>query len=173
MRTLLILAVLGLALALQTTVAWAAMGNQTLVDLVLVAVIYFALGTGPNGGIAIGTVAGIAQDVLSGGVLGVSGLANSLVGCASGVLGTQFIVAGALARFVVFVLGSLAQAGIVVAVYSLIDPRGFVAPPAPIIVRALINGVVGVLAFQVVERTPQVLERRRYRRAHVRSRMLG
>jgi hypothetical protein len=32
---------------------------------------------------------------------------------------------------------------------------------------------VGVLAFQVVERTPQVLERRRYRRAHVRGRMLG
>lgn len=173
MQTLRILVMLVVALALQTTVAWAAMGNRTVVDLVIVAVIYFALGTGPNGGIAIGTVAGLAQDVLSGGVLGVSGLANSLVGCAAGVLGTQFIVSSTLARFVVFVLGSLAQAGIVVAVYSLIDPRGFGSPPMLIVARALINGVVGVLAFQVVERTPQVLERRRYRRAHVRSRSLG
>jgi rod shape-determining protein MreD len=173
MQTLRILAMLGVALALQTTVAWAAMGNRTVVDLVIVAVIYFALGTGPNAGIAIGTVAGIAQDVLSGGVLGVSGLANSLVGCASGVLGTQFIVSSTLARFVVFVLGTLAQAGIVIGVYSLIDPRGFGSPPTLILARALINGVVGVLAFQVVERTPQVLERRRYRRAHVRGRMLG
>ncbi len=110
---------------------------------------------------------------MSGGVLGVSGLSNSLVGCAAGVLGTQFIVSSTLARFVVFVLGSLAQSGIVVAVYSLIDPRGFGAPPTPIVIRAVINGLVGVLAFQVVERTPQMLERRRYRRAHVRSRMLG
>ncbi|MBL8143141.1 MAG: hypothetical protein JNM38_18635, partial [Acidobacteria bacterium] len=58
MQTLRILAMLGVALALQTTVAWAAMGNRTVVDLVIVAVIYFALGTGPNAGIAIGTVAG-------------------------------------------------------------------------------------------------------------------
>lgn len=173
MQTLRILAMLGLALALQTTVAWAAMGNRTVVDLVIVAVIYFALGTGPNAGIAIGTVAGIAQDVLSGGVLGVSGLANSLVGCAAGILGTQFIVSSTMARFVAFVLGSLAQAGMVVAVYSLIDPRGFASPPTLIGARALINGVVGVLAFQVVERMPQLIERRRYRRAHLRRRMLG
>jgi len=173
MQALRILAVLVVALALQTTVAWAAMGNRTVVDLVIVAVIYFALGTGPNAGIVMGTLAGMAQDALSGGVLGVSGLANSVVGCASGVLGTQFIVSGTLARFVVFVLGTLAQTGIVVGVYSLIDPRGFAVTPTLVVARALINGVVGVLAFQLVERTPQMLERRRYRRAHVRSRMLG
>ena len=80
---------------------------------------------------------------------------------------------GTLPRFTVFVMGSLLQMGCSIGLYTLIDPRGIGMAPATVAGQALLNGVVGVLAFYVVERTPQALERRRMRRAHVRSRLTG
>jgi rod shape-determining protein MreD len=171
-RALRIAVALCAALALQTLLAHA-MGNRTVIDLVTVSVIYFALGTGPGAGIVMGSLAGLAQDVLSGGVIGVSGFASCLVAFAAGAVGTQFIVTGALSRFVVFVAGSALQAALVIGLYALIQPRGFGVPPATVAAQALLNGVAGVLAFYVVERAPQALERRRMRRAHVRSRRLS
>lgn len=163
---------LTVALTLQTALAHAT-GNRTVIDLGVVAVIYFSLGGGPSVGIVLGSVAGLVQDALSGGVVGVGGFANCLVGCLAGVVGTQFIVTGPLPRFLVFVTGSLVQMGCSIGLYTLIDPRGLGVAPAAITAQALLNGVVGVLAFYVVERMPQVMERRRMRRAHVRSRLTG
>lgn len=160
------------ALALQTLLAHA-MGNRSGIDLVTVTVIYFSLGGGPVAGIVIGSVAGLAQDALSGGVVGVSGFASCLTGFAAGALGSQFIVAHMLPRFVVFVAGSALQAGCVIGLYALIVPHGFRVAPETVAAQALLNGVVGVLAFFVVERAPQMIERRRLRRAHVRSRLSG
>ena len=160
------------ALTLQTALAHVT-GNRTVVDLGVVAVIYYALSGGPNVGIVLGSMAGLVQDALSGGVVGVGGFATCLVGCLAGVVGTQFIVTGTVARFLVFVLGSLAQMGCSIGLYTLIDPRGIEMAPATMAAQALLNGVVGVLAFYVVERMPQVIERRRLRRAHVRSRLMG
>lgn len=170
MRGLQIGLAVALALALQTLLAQA-MGNRSVIDLVTVTVIYFALGAGPAAGILIGSLAGLAQDALSGGILGVGGFASCLVGFAAGAIGSQFIVTSTLPRFVVFVAGSALQAGCVLGLYFMIDPQGFRVAPATVVAQALLNGVAGVLAFFVVERAPQVLERRRLRRAHVRSRL--
>jgi rod shape-determining protein MreD len=160
------------ALTLQTAFAHVT-GNRTVVDLGIVAVIYYSLVGGPNVGIVLGSIVGLVQDALSGGVAGVGGFANCLVGCLAGIVGTQFIVTGTVPRFVVFVLGSLAQMGCSIGLYTLIDPRGIGVAPAQVAAHALLNGVVGVLTFYIVERMPQVIERRRLRRAHVRSRLMG
>jgi hypothetical protein len=95
------------------------------------------------------------------------------VAFAAGAIGAQFIVTGPLPRFVVFLAGSVLQYGLVIGLYALITPQGFGVSPATVVAQALFNGVVGVLAFFVVERAPQVVERRRLRRAHVRSRLSG
>ena len=49
-----------------------------------------------------GTLGGLVQDALSSGVIGIGGLAKTIVGFLAGVVGTQFIVAQPLPRFVVF-----------------------------------------------------------------------
>ena len=49
-------------------------------DLVLVVVVYVALTTGPVSGMLAGSVAGLIQDALSSGVIGIGGLAKSIVG---------------------------------------------------------------------------------------------
>lgn len=172
MRALRIALALAAALTLQTLLAHA-MGNRSVIDLVTVAVIYFSLGAGPAAGIVIGSVAGIAQDALSGGVIGVNGFASCLVAFAAGALGSQFIVNSTLPRFVVFAVGSAVQAACVVGLYALISPQGFGVSPATVAAQSLFNGVAGVLTFLVVERAPQMVERRRLRRAHIRSRLSG
>ena len=82
-----------LALALQTTLARLLVRGTARCDLVLVVVVYVALTMGPATGMLAGTVAGLAQDALSSGVIGIGGLAKTVVGFLAGVVGTQFIVA--------------------------------------------------------------------------------
>ena len=94
---------IALALAVQTTLARFVISGGVRVDLVLVVVVYIALTSGSVTGVWTGTVGGIAQDALSGGLIGVGGLAKTIVGFLVGVSGSQFIVARPLHRFVVFV----------------------------------------------------------------------
>jgi len=77
------------------------------IDLVLVVVVYVALTSGPVTGMLAGTVAGLIQDAMSSGVMGIGGLAKTIVGFIGGIIGTQFIVAQPLPRFVVFFAATL------------------------------------------------------------------
>lgn len=165
---------LALALALQTTLARFVAGGGTAVDLVLVVVVYVALSSGPVTGLWAGTVGGIAQDALSGGIIGIGGLAKTVVGFLSGVIGSQFIVVRPAPRFVVFCLATLVHAVCFLGLYvALPDSRGFVSPYGTVLSQALGNALVGILAFQIVEGVPVVLQRRRSERAHVSKRRLG
>ena len=68
------------------------------------------------------------QDALSSGILGIGGLAKTMVGFAAGVLGTQFIVTAPLSRFVVFVLATILHAAVFMGLYILLDLRQFPTP---------------------------------------------
>ena len=60
------------------------------IDLVLIAVVYVALTSGPVTGMLSGTVAGLMQDALSSGVIGIGGLAKTIVGFLAGSLSVVF-----------------------------------------------------------------------------------
>lgn len=156
---------LAVALVLQTTLGTLVLRGFPAVDLVLVAVVYVALKSGPTTGLLAGTVAGLAQDAMSSGVLGIGGLAKTLVGYGAGVLGTQFILTAPLPRFVVFVLASVAHAAVFIGLYVVLDLRVFSSPYAGIIGQALGNGFIGVIMAQLIELLPGMAERRRARRS--------
>lgn len=155
---------IALALALQTTLARFVVGGTAALDLVLVVVVYVALTTGPTTGMMAGTVAGIIQDALSSGVIGIGGLAKSIVGFAAGVIGQQFIVTAALPRFVMFLAATIAHAAIFMGLYVLLDLRSFPTPWAAIASQAFVNAAVGMIAFTIIESLPGFVERRRSRR---------
>jgi rod shape-determining protein MreD len=116
-----------------------------------------------------GTLAGFVQDALSaGGVVGIGGLAKTIVGFLSGVLGTQFIVANSLQRFVVFFGATVVHAAVFIGLYVLLDMRRFDAPYAAVAGQALGNAIVGVVVFQIVELLPGAIERRRAQRGRLR-----
>ena len=105
------LAILALALALQTTLTAYVRGTAAL-DFVLIVVVYLSLTAGPTTGVIAATVAGLIQDALSSGVMGIGALAKTVVGFAAGRVGTQFIVTAPLPRFVVFIGASALHAAV-------------------------------------------------------------
>jgi rod shape-determining protein MreD len=149
-----------LALASQTTLGRFLARGPAAVDLVLVAVVYVALSSGPVTGLFAGTFAGLVQDALTTGIIGIGGLAKTIVGFLAGIIGTQFIVTQPIPRFVVFFAASVLHAVVFMGLYALLDMRHFGMPYAAIAGQGLANAVVGVLIFQLVELLPGAVDRR-------------
>jgi rod shape-determining protein MreD len=160
-KALAILIGIAAALALQTTLARFVVGGTTAVDLVLVAVVYVALTSGPVTGMLSGTVAGLIQDALSTGVIGIGGLAKSIVGFLAGAIGQQFIVTAAFPRLVMFVAATVVHAGVFMGLYVVLGLRMFPSPWKAIAGQSLGNALVGIVAFAIVESVPGAVERRR------------
>jgi rod shape-determining protein MreD len=160
-RTAGVLIAIALALALQTTLAPFVVGGTTAIDLVLVAVVYIALTGGPVSGMLAGSLAGLIQDQLSTGVLGIGGLAKSIVGFVVGALGQQFIVTAALPRLLMFLGATAAYQAIFMGLYVVLGLRSFPSPWKAIATQALGNALVGMVAFTIIEALPGVIERRR------------
>jgi rod shape-determining protein MreD len=115
-----------------------------------------------------GAFAGLVQDALSSSVIGIGGLAKTLVGFLAGIIGTQFIVTASLPRFVVFFGATVLHALVFMGLYVLLDLRHFGAPYAAVAGQATANAVIGVVAFQLVELLPGAVERRRTGRSRLR-----
>jgi rod shape-determining protein MreD len=170
MRALGILIALVVALALQTVLAGLAIGGTLAVNLVLVVVVYTGLAFGPGAGLAAGTVGGLMQDRLAGGIVGIGGLSKTIVGFLVGVLGAQFIVTQAIPRFVIFAAGTIVHELCFQALHALIETRAVRIAWSQTLIQAGVNAVIGVLAFQIVERGPGIVQRRRARGTSLGSR---
>lgn len=149
------------ALALQTTLARFVVRGPVALDFVLVVVVYVALTEGPSAGLTSGAVAGLIQDALSTSLIGIGGLAKTVVGFLAGIVGTQFIVVHTLPRFVVFFAATVVHAVVFMGLYAVLDLRHFGTPYAAVAGQAAGNALVGVVAFQLVELLPGAVERRR------------
>jgi rod shape-determining protein MreD len=156
-----VLVAIALALALQTSVSRFLVGGAAAVDLVLIVVVYVALTRGPVTGMLAGSLAGLTQDALSIGVIGIGGLSKSIVGFVVGAVGQQFIVTAALPRLVIFLGSTVAHAAIFMGLYVLLGLGSFPSPWAPIFSQALGNAVVGMIACTIIEVFPVAVERRR------------
>ena len=171
MRQLRVLVTIAVALALQTTLARFLVHGPIGVDLVLVAVVYLGLTTGPTAGVVSGTLAGLAQDALSSGIIGIGGLAKTVVGYLTGIAGTQFIVARPIPRFVVFVAATILHAVLFMGAYELLGVRHFGFPWSGVLSQGGVNAIVGVVAFQAIELLPGAVERRAANRGRLKRRL--
>ena len=111
-----------------------------------------------------GSLAGMIQDALSSGVIGIGGLAKSIVGFLAGAIGQQFIVTAALPRLVMFVAATARARGGVHGALRVARPASFPSPWAAVASQALGNAVVGMIAFTIIEVAARSVERRRGRR---------
>ncbi len=165
MKSVIVVIALIVALAVQTTLSGMMIGGRVPVNMVLVAVIYIALAFGAVTGMFAGAAAGLAQDALSGDIVGIGGLAKTLVGFLVGVLGAQFIVSQTIPRFVMFVGATLLHETVFEALHALVEGRRFALQLSAVLVQALVNAILGVIAFYVVEQGPGIAQRRQMRRA--------
>lgn len=169
MRTIAIIFIVAAGLVLQTSLTRFTVGGGWALDLVLVAVCFCALSWGPAAGLLAGTLGGLAQDALSGGVLGVGGFSKTLVGFLAGAIGTQFIVAQFIPRLVVFVAGTFLHQLVFWGLYALIDQRATAVPWTSVMLQAAINAAIGLLVFQIIELAPGFASRRRARKSRLSS----
>lgn len=161
MRALGTLGAMALAVVTQSMLGGLEWRGVPAVDLVLVVVVYVALTGGPAAGVAAGTIGGLVQDALSSGILGMGGLAKTVVGFLAGRLGTQFIVTATLPRMVTFAAATAAHAVLFMGAYSLLGLRSFPDPLTAVTVQAVGNGLLGVVVFKLTEWLPRAAERRR------------
>ena len=162
MRAAAVFIAIALALALQTMISRFVVGGITAVDLVLIVVVYVALTTGPVTGMLAGSFAGIIQDALSTGTIGIGGLAKAIVGFVAGVVGQQFIVTAPFPRFVMFIAASIVHSALFMGMYMLLGLKDFSSPWAAVLSQSIANAVVGMIAFTIVEALPGAMERRKF-----------
>jgi rod shape-determining protein MreD len=160
-KVLAAVAAIVVALAIQATLAGFSYEGTATIDLLVVLPIYIAVTSGAGAGLLAGTFAGLLQDSLSSGILGIGALAKTIVAYLAGVASTQFILAGPLQRFFTFFFGTIAHAAIFMGLYTVLDLRTFPAPVPAVLTQALGNGLVGVIGFQIAEWLPGALARRR------------
>jgi rod shape-determining protein MreD len=164
-KSFVLVAAIGGALVLQATLSGLTGGSGVAINLVLVAVVYLALAFGPVTGLFAGTIGGLAQDALGGGIVGIGGLAKTLVGFLVGVLSAQFNLSTTVPRLVMFVTATFVHDLVLEGLRAIAERRGFAFHVSGVLVQALVNGLVGVSAFLLVEQGPGALQRRRMRRA--------
>jgi len=159
-RTAVILTVLTAVLA-QVVLARYAAGGWLAFDFVLVGVVLAALQWGPVAGIFTGTTGGLLQDLFSGDVVGVGGLAKTLVGTAAGVIGTQFVLVRPHARMLIVALATVVHRGLVLALRALIEQDWPGIAVGAMLAEVGINATVAVLAFHVTSTLPDAVARQR------------
>ena len=149
------------ALVLQTTLARYLVRGSVGVDLVLVVVIYLSLRSGPTAGMLTGTVAGLMQDSLMTGIVGVGSLGKTLVGYLAGTVGRAFIVTQPVPRFLVFFAATLLEMTVITGLRAVVNPAPASVPVGAIVAQAFGNALVGVVLFQLTETVTRTVERHR------------
>ncbi|HUR34029.1 MAG TPA: rod shape-determining protein MreD [Vicinamibacterales bacterium] len=164
MKTAVVLLALAAALVLQTTLSGMMVGGTVAVNLVLVAVVYLALAYGAVTGMLAGTIGGLTQDALAGGIVGIGGMTKTIVGFAVGVLGSQFNLSSTVPRLVMFVAATFVHEVMFEGLHAMIGGRPFALQWSATLIEALVNGLIGVIVFLLVERGPEAVQRRRMSR---------
>jgi rod shape-determining protein MreD len=152
------------ALVLQSTLSGLMVGGTIAVNLVLVAIVYLALAYGAVSGMLAGAIGGLAQDALAGGIVGLGGMSKTIVGFVVGVLGAQFNLSSTVPRLVIFVAATFVHELMFEGLHAMIGGRPFGLQYSATLIQALVNGLVGVTAFLLVERGPDAMRRRRMSR---------
>lgn len=157
------LAVVLASVAVQIVLARYAVGGRFAFDFVLVGVVFAALASGAVGGMLAGTIGGLLQDLFAGGIVGVSGLLKTIVGCLAGVLGTRFVVAKPYARALIVAAATLANSLMTAGLQGVIHQQWPGLVWTAMLEEMLFNAGAGYLAFSVTESLPGALARGRSR----------
>ena len=120
-------------------------------DLLLVVVLFTALGGSLLGGMLAGLVAGLVADALTGGFYGMYGFAGTIVGYGAAFTAQRLVIQRRSAIWLVFSAGAAVQQMVVIGLSLILleDP----ALPAfvPVVLKVVVTGLLGV-GSQVVGR---------------------
>jgi rod shape-determining protein MreD len=162
MKLATVIVVLAFCLALQTALGSIWSGASRFVDVMMVPVVWYAIGGSQRSGMLVGCAGGLLQDSwFQTGAFGIGGFKKTLVGWFLGGLGSRFDLNNPLSRFVFGTLASLADGLLGLGLRRALDQAMAPADPLGIVLRALVTGVLVVAAFGLT----QWIDQRRRRRS--------
>ena len=164
MKPTAVIATVLVAVLLQLMFARYMIGGRVVFDLVLVAVVFAALQWGPVAGMLAGTMGGLLQDALAGGIVGVGGLAKTLVGYVTGQIGVQFVLTRPRARILPLAVASIVHRLLMLSVTGLIDQRWPNISWPAMLGETGVNAVCGLIVFLAAEALPDAISRGRMSR---------
>lgn len=141
------------ALLLQTLLSLVLPGYARVFDPFLLVLVYCGLTGGATRAMLAGAAAGWVQDVHFGGpVLGLSGLTKVLVGFGVGAGSARFHLVEPGPRVLVLLVATAADALIFNRLAAVFDVTAYALSPLGLLVRAATNAVVGIVAFEAIDR---------------------
>jgi rod shape-determining protein MreD len=141
-----------LALVLQ---AWLPrmLGRYAYFDLPLLVTIYFALNRrGPIHGTLLGAVLGMAQDGLTQGAIGIHGIANTICGFLSAVIGLRVVVDNNIIRMVLNFVMTLLSGAVIFFIVRILLGMSWHSTWMDELFRAAGNAVIGIVLFPFLDR---------------------
>lgn len=160
-----VVGVMAASVALQMAFARFTVGGSWSLDLVLVAVCFVALKWGPGAGVIGGTLGGLTQDALAGGIIGVGGLAKTVIGFVVGAVGSQFVVARPAPRMLIVAGATIAHRLVVQGILSAISLGWAGLSGAAMLTETGLNALIAVVLFQAIETVPALMRRGPSRRS--------
>ena len=145
-----------LALVIQAYVPKYFPGFAVYVDLPLLVTIFFAMARrSPIAGLFTGAVIGLAQDMLGHNLIGIYGIAKTVVGYGASSLGVKLDLENAGARLLVTLGFYLVHSAVYVTVGRVLVNMTQHWSWGPGILAGLVNGVIGVLLYFLLDRFKQ------------------
>lgn len=134
-----------------------------LVDPFVVLVVLWAVGRSSLAGTLGGLGAGLVQDALTGGIYGLYGFADTIIGYAAARAGQRVVIRGKAGVLLVVATGSLLQQGIAVLLVLVFLPGAELPEPLWVVPRAALSGVAALVAVVLGQAVARRRERRRRR----------
>jgi rod shape-determining protein MreD len=158
----------GLALAVLVYAAGVRIAPASVqaVDLFLVVAVLNALDGNAFAGLAGGLAAGLAQDALTGGLFGLYGFADTLIGYATARAAQRLVIERASGVLPVVAVATVVQQAVVVGLAWLLLPDPRFPDPRWLAVRALTCGLLGALIYASGGWWRRRLAEQRLRRMH-------
>jgi rod shape-determining protein MreD len=163
--------VLGLALAVVVQFVGARLFPELprAIDVFLVVVVLYGLTGSSLTALLVGLAVGLIEDSLAGGLYGLHGFADTIIGYGTARLAQRLVIQRATGVFAVAGFAALAQQGIVVGLVWLLLPRPSFPSLPWVGVRAVACGVLAMLVYAATERFRSAYEvRRRSRMSRLR-----
>ncbi len=136
-----------LAAALQTLGLHLTSSFFLAIDLFLLLAVYNSLDNGPTASMLGGSVAGLVQDALTGGLYGLHGFADTLVAWAAARLRQRLVIQQPIQVGLLFALTAALQQTILVMLQYLMVPSTLLPGLGVMVVRMATTGVAGSLLF--------------------------
>ena len=148
MRLATVVVVLALCLAAQAIAGRLLPEAPRYVDVMMVPVVWYAISGSQRSGMLVGCAAGLLEDAwFQTGAFGISGFKKTLVGWALGGLGSRFDLNRQPGRFVFGAAGSLGDSLLDLGLRQLLDQAPVHPRPVELLIRAMVTGLLVVLAF--------------------------